>query len=299
MLPPFRETLAVNLTSDPFGEYREGLEPRYADLRHLGSGGNGSVYSAVDVARGERVALKLIPRAPWGDQLPTDLLNGGLPGLTDATALARLGGAAGHAPLLTDVFHTPTHFAVGMDLVDQDAGFASLETLMDDLRTDGHRLTERGAIMIFGNVVAALGECRDRGLLFHSDVKPLNIMINVNTFHVVLVDFGAAKPLEEYGMAYVSSYLSTTTYSPPEYNSKMEYTSDTLEAYSLGVTLYQMLHNGDLPYVNRPFCLRDFAGAREGHFTVLQLRRDISDDVRNILVGMLSLRPEMRIRFDM
>ncbi len=282
----------------PFGDLRASAaesDSGYTDLQLLGSGGNGSVYSAVHAATGERRALKFIERS-GGDEFlfPLDCLTGAA-GLTEATAMLRLAGVAS-VPCLKEVFHTPDQFVISMDIL--DSGHVNLEDLTDSLLADGLRLTEDGALRIFGNIVAVLAECRERGSLFHSDVKGDNIMLNTTDLKITMIDFGAAKPLYENPAKtyFVDLYNSTEIFSPPEYNSRRPYSADSLEAYSLGVVLYRLLHPGKFPYAEQPIRLEDLENSDA--WPVLELRDGISDNVRRLLEAMLMLKAEYRIKFD-
>lgn len=60
----------------------------------------------------------------------------------------------------------------------------------------GGRLTEMQARQIVSQIVEALIQCRDRGV-FHRDVKPENVLVNLNDWTVKLIDFGCGDLLKE------------------------------------------------------------------------------------------------------
>ena len=60
-----------------------------------------------------------------------------------------------------------------------------------DYITERHRLSDQEARSIFRHVFKILERCRRRNV-FHGDVKDENILINVDTKKVRLIDFGGA-----------------------------------------------------------------------------------------------------------
>jgi eukaryotic-like serine/threonine-protein kinase len=82
------------------------------------------------------------------------------------------------------------------------------------------------------------------------DMKPSNIMINPNG-HVVLIDFGIAKPFEINARG---TMIGTEGYSPPEqYRGEA---SPLADIYALGATLHHLLTQHD-PRLEAPFSFSD------------------------------------------
>ena len=78
------------------------------------------------------------------------------------------------------------------------------------------------------------------------DMKPTNIMVNQNN-HIVLVDFGIAKPFHE---GQKGTMIGTEGYSPPEqYRGEA---SPLADIYALGATLHHLLTRRD-PRLEPPF----------------------------------------------
>ncbi|KAJ7996506.1 hypothetical protein DPEC_G00237760 [Dallia pectoralis] len=111
--------------------------------------------------------------------------------------------------------------------------------------------TTQGAIReefvrpIWKQAVLACRHCRDRGVL-HRDVKAQNLLLQLDTFTVKLVDFGCSDLLQE---ELYSEYRGTLWYCPPEMLINGTYNGDEATVWSLGILLY-LLANGRPPFRN-------------------------------------------------
>ncbi|KAJ7983457.1 hypothetical protein DPEC_G00378210 [Dallia pectoralis] len=72
-------------------------------------------------------------------------------------------------------------------------------------------MREDYARRIWQQAVLACRQCRDRGVL-HRDVKAENLLLQLDTFRVKLVDFGCSDLFQE---ELYSEYLGTLLYCPP------------------------------------------------------------------------------------
>ena len=116
------------------------------------------------------------------------------------------------------------------------------QDLFDFISKQGN-LSENTAKDIFGQVVEAVFMCKERGVL-HGDIKDENIMIDMDTGMVKLIDFGSGAWLHP--GAY-TEYEGTREYAPPEWVTGRSYRAEGLMVWSLGILLYDMLC-GDIPY---------------------------------------------------
>ncbi len=90
----------------------------------------------------------------------------------------------------------------------------------------------------------------DRVAVIHKDIKPGNIIINVQTGQVKLTDFGLSSQLflEKQTISNLNLLEGTLAYMAPEQTGRMNRSIDyRTDFYSLGVTLYEML-TGTLPF---------------------------------------------------
>ena len=99
-------------------------------------------------------------------------------------------------------------------------------------------------------IVEAIAYCHGRGI-FHRDIKDENVLINVKTGHIKLIDFGSGAFVEdEY-----TDYQGTKVYSPPEWVRYQRYNGWSLESWCLGVLLFIII-SGEIPFETEEDILR-------------------------------------------
>lgn len=102
-------------------------------------------------------------------------------------------------------------------------------------------------------IVIALAETLinlEEAAIIHKDIKPSNIIINIETGQVKLIDFGLSSRLflEKQTISNPNLLEGTLAYIAPEQTGRMNRLIDyRTDFYSLGVTLYEML-TGTLPF---------------------------------------------------
>jgi len=98
-------------------------------------------------------------------------------------------------------------------------------------------------------LAGSLGCLHNRGFI-HKDLKPSNILVNIDTFDLWLVGFGIASrlPRERRAPEPPEIIAGTLAYMAPEQTGRMNRSMDARsDLYSLGITLYEML-TGTLPF---------------------------------------------------
>ncbi|MFJ4657961.1 serine/threonine-protein kinase [Nocardia sp. NPDC088792] len=202
--------------------------------RHIGSGGMGSVYLARDPKLGRRVALKVIK----GEAAESD---------TERLRFDR------EARLTANLDHSnivPVYTAgnragaqwIAMRYIDgSDVGSLVPATGMD----------LRQALRIIAQIADALDYAHRRGVI-HRDVKPGNILLQLQTQSAYLTDFGiagggsASTRLTATGMV-----LASFHYGSPE-QLRAAPTDRRSDQYSLACTLFHML-TGRAPFEGSQF----------------------------------------------
>ena len=123
---------------------------------------------------------------------------------------------------------------IRMELLTPFSSFISDKTLSED-----------EVIKIGVDICNALELCAERNVI-HRDIKPQNIFIN-QFGHYKLGDFGIARKLES-----VTGGLSqkgSPNYMAPEVARGTQYDA-TVDLYSLGIVLYQLLNKNRLPFLD-------------------------------------------------
>ncbi len=114
--------------------------------------------------------------------------------------------------------------------------------------------TENDAIQLGIDICNALQSCHEKGII-HRDVKPANILMT-DDGTCKLADFGIARKLE--GAKGGLSSKGTRAYMAPEVLQGGHYGA-TVDLYSLGIVLYQLMNRNRIPFLNPDDEYVDFA----------------------------------------
>jgi len=132
----------------------------------------------------------------------------------------------------------------GLVLTMEDAGPLSAEQLLSTQTLDLEIFFK-----IAITVTKSLGELHKQSII-HLDIKPQNIVVNLDPFRVTLIDFGISTRLERSHQTLSNPNLleGTLAYMSPEQTGRMNRSIDyRTDFYSLGITFYQLL-TGELPF---------------------------------------------------
>jgi uncharacterized protein (TIGR02653 family) len=268
-------------SSIPSRDYRVGdtIGGRFEVKELLGSGGFSKVYRVRDVVEGEERALKLFDNAAGYDAVRREI-----------SALRRI-----HHPNVVKV--------IWADRTDQGEWYLIMEyiegELLADYATGKKRLRDREAIDVALDVLDALtaihpdterlealdqkkrdgemsgeeyGELMSlsENALVHRDIKPQNIMLTRSG--AKLLDFNIASRVGDP----VKTLSGTPPYQPPDADlTRWDVSTDL---FAVGVTLYELLCDGEHPYPHaRPTLDVEARDPR-------QFRRDLTEDVADFLV---------------
>jgi serine/threonine-protein kinase len=189
----------------------------------------GAVYLAEHVHLRRRVVLKVLP-----------------PGLA-------------HDPAFRDRFIRESQLAASIDhpniIPVHDAGDANGVLYIAMRYVEGsdlnsvlsrdERLSPPRTLAVLEQVAFGLDAAHARGLV-HRDVKPANILIEVDTGHVFVTDFGIAKLISATGITRTGSFLGTIEYAAPE-QIEGKPVDGRADVYSLGCVLFHCL-TGQPPF---------------------------------------------------
>jgi len=187
-------------------------------LHKLGTGPLGSIYAAVDLSTGDRVALRGFRRPHGADEA-----------LWDA-AIARFADAMANHCIVDDHPSIQTIVRFGQD---GQTFFIATEyfehpTLRSVLDTNGPMEIE-AALEILPDIASALDYAAANGCI-HTDLTPRNILVTAGTPAAVVTNFGLAQARDKGDSVYLSPEQILTGKA-----------SDRAHIFSAGAILYEMI----------------------------------------------------------
>ena len=170
------------------------LHTLYAVKEEIGRGGFGVVYAAKRKSDGVEVAIKEVSKDV--DTLTEDNVP------LEVALMQRVNDVPGVIKLIT-YFDTSDKFYVVMERFNSKDLF--------DFITDQGPLPEHMTRELFMQLVDTVIKCHEKGVV-HRDIKDENILIDVNTFKIKLIDFGSGALLQE---GVYHKFMGTRVCSPP------------------------------------------------------------------------------------
>ena len=210
-----RELLILAKTAPPRERWG-----KFTDLKEIGSGGFGTVYSAFDSGLQTRVALKLYHR-PRSQRPKEDLL--------------------GEARKLARVRHPNVVVVHGAEEIDGQVGvwmeLVEGKTLDDEVR-NGPNFDEHAAAEVGIALCEALEAVHAAGIV-HGDIKAQNVVRGTDG-RIVLMDFGAARLRDPAARESTDTRAGTPQYMARELFDGSEPTVQS-DIYALGVLLFYLV----------------------------------------------------------
>ena len=153
------------------------LHTLYAVKEEIGRGGFGVVYAAKRKSDGVEVAIKEVSKDI--DTLTEDNVP------LEVALMQRVNDVPGVIKLIT-YFDTSDSFYVVMERFNSKDLF--------DFINDQGPLSEHMTRELFMQLVDTVIKCHEKGVV-HRDIKDENILIDINTFKIKLIDFGSGAHL--------------------------------------------------------------------------------------------------------
>lgn len=220
----------------------------YRILRHLGSGGMGSVYEAIDTRLDRPVALKLMWAQVGGVWIASESMRARFQ--AESRTLARL-----RHPGIAQVYEAGVHAPEGsasatpyfaMELV---PGARTLDRYLAEARPSREAL-----LHLFAQIADAVHHGHQKSVV-HRDLKPANILIDEEG-RPKLIDFGVARLQDSHradaparastapsvAKTQIGQIIGTFSYMSPEASSGDPDSIDVrTDVYSMGAVLYEAL----------------------------------------------------------
>ncbi|MCI0411319.1 serine/threonine-protein kinase, partial [bacterium] len=213
------------------------LAGRFRIVRHLGKGGMGNVYEALDQELGVPVALKLMRSDIGTDAAPERFHRE----IANARKITHP-----NACRIFDLFRHDDLLFLTMELLEG-------ETLHQRIKREG-RFSPATALSILKQIADALLAIHQAGIV-HRDLKSGNIILvpSGNGFRAVVTDFGLAvadSAKDSEPVTVTGQVLGTPQFMAPEQLTRGIVSSRT-DIYALGLVTYQLI-TGKLPYEGEP-----------------------------------------------
>lgn len=203
------------------------LGGRYRIEQVLGQGGMSAVYKAMDPNLRRVVAVKIIHSHLSGNPEFVRRFE------EEAASVARL-----RHPNIVQVYdfnHEGGTYYMVMEFVPGE----TLQERLRRLNANAMRLSYSEATRYLVNVTEAVDYAHRRNMI-HRDIKPANVMLDLNG-QAILMDFGIAKILGGEQHTATGAVIGTALYMSPE-QIRGEHIDHRSDIYSLGVTLFEMIH---------------------------------------------------------
>ena len=222
-------------------------------VKDLGGGAYGRVYEIERTISGiqEKAALKIVSRPKNKDEIESYYNEGYSKADLIASYESEIQNYVQEYKLMKelqgesnivscdDFTMVPHEDGIGGDIFIRMELLTSLQQILRE-----RSLSEQEIIKLGKDISHALVLCKSKNII-HRDIKPANIMVS-QFGNYKLGDFGVSKIMDH---ATFATSMGTPEYQAPEIV-HMERYGQAADIYSLGITLYWLLNNRRMPFIN-------------------------------------------------
>ncbi|XP_076827657.1 serine/threonine-protein kinase pim-1-like [Brachyhypopomus gauderio] len=234
----------------------------------LGKGGYGSVFAGTRKEDGAPVAIKYVSKAKAEENIVIPG-QGTVPLEVGLMTKANVDPQCPNVLRMLDWYDQPTRYIM---ILERPEPCQDLDAFCKD---QGGSLSESIARKVMVQLMKALHHCK-RSRILHRDVKPENLLIQTDTHHVKLCDFGCG---DFHKNSAYKDFAGTVHYTPPEWFLQQKYLADPATVWSVGVTLFRLVC-GFLPFKTRQDTIK-------GN---LRFTKDLSAECRQLISWCLSTK---------
>ncbi len=252
------------------------LMERYRLDERIGEGGMASVYRAMDLRTGHRVAVKFLRQELQDNPEFLDRFR------REATAASRM--SHHNIVNLLDIGDDPKSPYLVFEFVDG-------KTLKEIITEHGH-LPQGTAVQIAIRILSALRHAHEAGVV-HRDIKPQNILVDRQGY-IKVSDFGIARMVgaNTSDIEKKQGIMGSVHYFSPE-QAKGGTATFASDLYSVGCVLYEML-TGKVPFEGETQVSIAMQHVQAEAQPIRELAKDVSPSVEAVVQKAMAKEPADR-----
>ena len=226
LIPDTLDELPEIRASMTTAQAQEILGRQYTIVKKIGQGSSGEVFQAIDPTLERPVAIKYFHEATHLQDWDKDQWQEG-----------KFMSQMNH-PHIAHIYHIGESNSKRYVVMEYIEGVPLTEAW------EKQPLSKR--LTLFLQVLEAIGAAHRKGIV-HRDVKPSNVLVSASG-EVKVLDFGIAMAVNCGDRTERNVYRGTPAYSAPEQITCPDKISPATDVFAMGVLLYQLLTNNNLPF---------------------------------------------------